>query len=148
MTQENQTYTFEVDHDKSVEEMVKAGEYDYVSSDLTSENFPSTCSGVKTIEAHLVHYGRFMTDEEITSDLDGKGLRDCSIKELLAFGANPDMRDLQRELPIIARRSVWTDPLGYRRVPALWSFAHERSADLWWLVSGWHSDVRFLAVRK
>ena len=82
-----EAFTLEVNYDQSVEEVLEAGNCDWKDEDLTSEHFPSTRSGVATIEAYLVHFRRQMTLDEIFAEFDERGLRPASVEELLAFGA-------------------------------------------------------------
>ena len=146
MTQENQTHTIEVNYDLPLEDALKAGGYDWANDNLTSEHFPPTRSGIESVEVHLVHPGRGMNTDEPLKEIDKLGLSPGTIEVSLAFGANLDTRDLQREFPIIALGSVWTHPDRGPYVPVLWGHNRKkRDADLWQL-EGWLSNYRFLAV--
>ncbi len=141
---ESNVFTLTVNYDLSIEDA--AGNYDWVNDNITNRNFPLTRRGTETIEAHLVHFGRVMTSDEVLDELDKQGLRSATIEELLAFGA--DHPELQRQFPIIALGSVWVDPGGGRCVPVLWSFGRRRSVGLSWLGYEWLSRYRFAAVSK
>lgn len=146
--QEAQTFTLRVNYDQSVEEALTAGSYDLMNNDLTSEHFLPTRRGIEQVELKLIHFGRQMTSDEVTTELDKQGLRQATIEELLALGADLHTQDLQRQFSIIALGSVWTSPSGNRRVPVLWGDDRERCAGLRWFAFDWRSDYRFAAVSK
>lgn len=141
---ESQTFILQVNYGQSVEEALKAGSYDWANDNLTSEHFPSLRRGIETVEVHLVHFGRSMTPDEITTELEKQGLRPATIEELLALGAT--YPDLQRQFPIIALGLVWMNPGGLRRAPVLGGSGCERRARLLWFVVAWSSSYRFAAV--
>ncbi len=142
------TFTLLVNYGQSVEEALRAGNYDWANNDLTSRNFPPTRCGTDTVRLHLVHFNKAMGDDEITRRLEKLNLSDATIEELLALGANPVTRDLQRQFPIVARGSVWRDSDRYRNVPVLWRYGSERHAGLGSLGLKWDADYRFLVVGK
>lgn len=145
---EHQIFTLEVNYDQSAEEALGAGNYDSVNENLAGEHFPSTRGGIEQVVVHLIHFGRQMTSEEVLEELDKQGLRSATIEELLALGADPHTKDLQRQFPTVALGSVLTYPSGHRYAPALWGGDRDRCASLHWFDSGWFSGYRFAAVSK
>ena len=143
---ESNTHTLTVNYGQSVEDALKAGNYDWVNDYITSRNFPPTRRGTETVEVSLVHFGRVMTSDEVLEELDRQGLRPATVEELLALGAQ--YPDLQRQFPIIALGSVCVGPSGHRSVPVLWSDGRYRDASLDWLDDDWGSCYRSLAVSK
>lgn len=143
-------YVLTVNYDRSVEDGVVAGKYDWTNSDTTSGHFPSNEIGTKEVSVELVHFGRDMTTDEVLSKLDKTGLRPATLKELLALGEGHP--DLQREFPIVALGSVWQDlwqdPFGRRYCAYLHGLVSKRSLSLTWVVSWWRGRCRFAAVRK
>lgn len=138
-------FTLEVDYDKSLEEMIAAGRYDWKNSDITADRFPVKGKGKKKAEVELVHFNRDISSEDAIAEMDKLGLRPATIEELLAFGAaNPD---IQRKFPIVALGSV-AEVSGSRFVAYLRRVWSERSLSLGWFAFDWNPDCRFLAVRK
>lgn len=135
-----------IDYGKSVEELVRAGRYDYANSDVTAKNFPPQGKGTAQLDAVLVHLNRYVESEEVLAELEKVGLRAGTLQELLAFGVQ--YPNVQREYPIVALGSVWRDPYGDRYVPYLWGRGSERHLDLRWFDYSWGDHDRFLAFRK
>ncbi len=142
------TYTVTVDLDKKLKAMIEAGRYDWTNSDITDKHFPIEGSGQSQVEIILRHYDKVMSTDAVLADLDQNGLRPATIAELLALGADPKTRDLQREFPIIALGSVWQRLYGYRYCPYLYRNGSKRHLRLDWIVSDWREICRFAAVRK
>ncbi len=140
------TYPVTVNYDLSLAGMIKAGRYDWVSSDITEKHFPLVGSGTRETITELVRFNKDMGSDDVLRELDRRGLRPATIEELLAFGAR--YPELQRQFPIVALGSIWRHDLDRRYVPCLWGGSDERSLCLNWFEFGWRDDYRFLAVRK
>lgn len=139
-------YTVAVNYGQTVEQLIKAGKYDWFNDDVTSRNFPSNEKGVAEVLVYLVNFNYDISSEDAVKELDRQGLRPATLKELLALGiAQPD---LQRSNPIVALGSVWRDSAGYVRVPGLRGADDYRRLDLSWWRGDWGSYWRFAAVRK
>ncbi len=137
-------YPITVDYNQSFEQMVKAGCYDWVDSDITAEHFPVKGVGLVQLDGQLICFDKSMSSEQILAELDKMGLRSGNVEELLAFGTKyPD-----RQFPVIEPASSWQDSDGYRLVVYLDSHARERDLSLDWFESGWDDYYRFLAFRK
>ncbi len=145
---ESTVFTLKVNYGQSVEKALKAGDYDWADENFTSRNFPPTRRGTDTVELHLIRFNKVMTSDAVIKKLDTQGLRPATIEELLAFGVNPETRNLQRQFKIIALASVWQNSNGRRNVPVLCKLACGRVADLLWFGFEWLSLYRFLAVSK
>lgn len=139
-------FPVKIDYDLSLEEMIEAGKYDWVNSDIIVENFPIKGSGLVELEIELVHFGRYINSEAALKELDQMDLRPATLPELLAFGAA--YPEIQREFPIVALGSVWQRPGGGRGVPCLWCDSDGRNLGLRWLDGGWHGRYRFASIRK
>lgn len=135
-----------VDRDKKLKAMVEAGRYDWTNSNITDKHFPVEGSGTVDVGIELVHYNRFMSEDDVRQDFDARGLRPATIEELLALGASKP--DLQRKYPIIGLGSVWQDLAGYRFCPYLGGFGSGRDLGLSWIEFDWGGLCRFVAVRK
>lgn len=142
-------FNLSVDYSRTLQEMINAGNYACVNSDITDKNFPipPEMTGKKVeVSAKLFHFNRPISSEDAISEMDKAGYRPATLAELLALGeAQPE---LQRQFPIIALGSVWHHAYGYRRVPCLDVGGVEREFNLGWFGRDWVAGCRFLAVRK
>ncbi|MDP2696073.1 MAG: hypothetical protein Q8O87_02355 [bacterium] len=139
-----------VDYSSTLEQMIQAGRYDWVNSDINEKNFPLNLpAGFPTkvqVIPELIHFNRVMSSDQAITEIKRRGLRPATIWEMLAFGEhNPD---LQRQFSIIALGWVWRSGAGGRRVPSLAGSAAERKLKLHWFDAVWHGRCRFLAVRE
>jgi hypothetical protein len=135
-----------VNYDRSVEEGIRAGHYDWSNSNITSSNFPSTRKGTAEEDVHLVHFDKVMSTDAVLAELDKMGLRPAELQHSLAFGEK--YPEVQRKFPVVFLGSVWQDPYGTRYCPFLFRFDAERRLYLVWIVVDWHGGCRFAAVRK
>jgi len=135
-----------VDYTKSLDEMIKAGGYDWKNEDITAERFPVKGEGTAERKLVLVHLGRDATTDEALAEMKRRGLKPAGIEDLLAFGA--EYPDEQRKLLIIVLASSWVDADGRRGFPDLDEDAGLREFDLRWNWDGlrWRGDCRFLAL--
>src|SRR3989338_4311673 len=137
-------YHLVVDYAQSLQQMIAAGHYDWVNSDI-EKNFSVQGNGRVELDAELIHFNRSIGSDEALKELDRLGYRAGTAEELLAFGAaNPEK---QREFPIVALgtvRRVGSD----RLVLSLLFDRLSRDLFLLWFDIDWSDDFRFLAVRK
>ena len=146
-TQAGNIYHLSVDYGRSVEDGVRAGRYDWATSDdINSRNFPTKRKGTAEVEVELVHFNRGISTDEALGELDRMGYRPAEVHELLAFGEK--YPKVQREFPIVALGSVWQDRNGDRSVPCLGRDGSERGLSLDWVEDDWYEVYRFAAVRK
>ncbi len=139
-------YPLTINYERTVEDGVKAGKYDWTNNDITSDHFPSKEAGTKEVSVELIHFGKDKTTNEVLSELDNAGMRPATLKELLALSENH--LDLQREFPIVALGSVWRPPGGSRDCACLYGSGSGRSLNLGWIGYRWDGHCRFAAVRK
>jgi hypothetical protein len=135
-----------VNYDLSVEEAIRAGDYQAVNADITDENFSWTRRGQADLEIILVRFDHRMTSPDVIRELEEEGLRAAELPEFLAFGAT--YPDVQRKFSVAGLGSVWRDRKGYRNVPCLYTASEGRYLDLHWWDDGWYSYSRFAAIRK
>jgi hypothetical protein len=139
-------FPVKVNYDLSVEEAIKAGDYQAVHADITANNFPSTRSGQADVEIVLVRFDHRMASADVVRELDREGLRAAELPEFLAFGAA--YPDVQRKFSVAGLGSVWQDRKGYRNVPCLYEASEGRYLDLHWWDDGWYTYTRFAATHK
>ncbi len=88
-----QNYALTVDYDKSIEELVKAGKYSRVYSEITSKNFPAAETGTARLTASLVRIEERTSISAVIAEQEKMGRRAATIKELLSFGESyPDIQ--------------------------------------------------------
>ena len=139
-----------VDYSRTLSEMISAGKYGWVNSDITDQHFPlpKIPTGLPTkleLNLELVHFNRFISSNDAIAELKKRGMRPATLPELLAFGEQ--YPEEQRKYSIVALGSVWQD-WGGRIVPCLWFDAVGRGLGLSWFEGGWGDGYRFLAVRE
>ena len=141
--------TYVVDCTLSLEEMIKAGNYDWVNSDITAKRFPIKSTGADEWEFKMFHFDRNISSENavagIKDDDAANPWQPAGIEHLLTYGKNNP--EEQRKFPIVGLGSVGK-VVGGRSVPGLGRFDSERDLDLYWWVDDWNANCRFLAVRK
>lgn len=136
------SYSVTVNYGQTIEQLVEAGQYDWVNGVINSRNFLSREKGEVQIDIHLLNFDR-TSSEDIISAMDRQGFRPASLEELLALGAA--YPDLQRENPIVALGSTYPIDQG---VPCLSRNDGYRRLSLIWFEGDWGPSWRFAAVRK
>lgn len=130
----------------SLAEQIKAGHYDWSNPDITAEHFPQPSRGTPVEKLKLFHFNRTVSTAEAIRLMAVEGYEPANIAELLNYGAqNPNE---QKQYPIIALGSLWSDWRGYRCVAALFEDAGERRLDLGCSGDDWSGRCRFLAASK
>lgn len=130
----------------NLEEQINAGKYDRkYDNDITAKNFPTDKTGEVRLEAILVHFGKYRSNEEVLREINKLTLRVGDLDELLAIGTN--YPDKQREHPIVALGSG-VRLYGAHRVPCLHNLDGKRSLILDYGGNGWHGYYCFLAFPK
>ena len=127
-----------------LKDMITAGHYYWVNSEITEENFPTPENLVLGEEPKLYHFDCGISSEKAMKLMDKDGFRPATIWDLLDFGAkNPEE---QRKYPIVAL-GPRTLVRSSRRVACLGSRRFERDLGLSWFDDDWSVYCRFLAVR-
>ncbi|MBI2042381.1 MAG: hypothetical protein HYT21_01330 [Candidatus Nealsonbacteria bacterium] len=138
-------YPIAVDYDRSIEDEVRVGRYDWFSQDITSEHFPTAQSGKTEVQVELIPIERYTSFNEAIGGLNGMGYRPANLHELLAFGRR--YRGVQRDFQIFAD-SVWQSWNGTRYVAYLYGDLLRRCLGLNQIEIGWTQNCRFAAVHK
>jgi hypothetical protein len=139
------TYPLTVEYKRSIEQLVKAGKYDYANSDITTANFKNEDVFDSKSEAILFHPDEAIESDEILTRFEKEDLRPATLRELLAFGAK--YPNVQCEFPIIALGTVVRLD-GDQLVAYLGRDDARRGLHLGWFDGGWSQRCRFLAFRK
>lgn len=139
-------YPVTIDYGLSFEQMIKAGNYDWVNENITSELFPFVGTGIVQLDAYFVHFGkRIMSFEAVPIEIDEMELRPVTLPELLAFGAK--YPELQRRFPIAGLGSI-SDIHGVRLMAYLDNDERGRLLRLVWFGGVCPAGYHFLAVSK
>ncbi len=136
-----------VGENRTTEEVVKAGKYDWVNNYVTGRNFPmrSRAGGKVTIE--LVDFGRDISSEEAIKKARRRGFERPSYEDALFFGEQ--FPEKQRERPIIFLHEPWQeDPDCLPFVLVLYGWSSQRRLYLCWFAAEWCRDYVFAFVRK
>jgi len=135
--------------ERSLEQMIAAGRYDYANSDITPKHFPITADQVGAWEARYFHFDLDIESDDAKACIEAEDPENpwqvAQIGHLLAHGERHP--EEQRRFPIIALGSV-AEVSGYGRVPCLVRRSSHRALYLRWWGDRWPHDCRFLAVRK
>jgi hypothetical protein len=133
-------------YDRSIEDLIKAVNYNWVDKNIASANFPAQRSGKMDIEIEFIHFERVMRTEEALAEFDRRGYRAAEIRELLVF--IEQYPNFQRDFPIAALGSIWRNPTGESYCAWLTGDGFQRLLGLYWIDAVWHANCRFAAVRK
>lgn len=142
--QTTETYPVTLDPTVSLPDQIKAGNYGFVNSLYTAENFTLTLTGERDIV--LVDPRGFVSSEAMIARMKADGFVPATIDDCLAFGTTFPER--QRKNPIVFLGTVFRVPYGYRHVPVLGHWRGERGLILGWFGFDWGDDYRFAAVRE
>jgi hypothetical protein len=135
-----------VDYSRTLQEMIKAGNYGSVNSEITAEHFPVIAKGRVVTEIVVVHFNRNISSKDALDEMARFGLRAAALPELLAFGeAQPEV---QQQFPVIALGSFWQGNDGNRGVPYLNCWDNVRWLGLVWFDDGWGFGCRFACVHR
>lgn len=134
----------EVDHNRSLGEMISQGRYHWVNPNITDENFPATGSGVKKYRHKLFRFDRRMSSEAVIDAMKVENFVPARHEHGLAFGAK--FPEAQRKCPIVCLGS--SAPVGGKRyVLCLCGRDARRDLNLSWWGNGWVDDWFFLGVQ-
>jgi len=131
---------------RTTEEMVKAGKYDWSNGGITSKNFPMRPrpAGKRIIE--LIELDHGPTSEEVLAEAERLGLERPVYEDALFFGEQ--FPEKQRERPIVFLHEPWQGPGGRLDVLVLRSDSVGRDLRLAWFDGGWSRHYVFAFVRK
>jgi hypothetical protein len=142
----NEFFTVTVNYRQSLEDMIKAGNYDKVNKDITEKFFPFERQSTIDTGMNIIKFGADMTSKEIFKLFQTYNLRPANAPELLAFGAKYPHK--QKSHTIIALNDSWKMILGNATIINPKEFAILRTLTMCKSVSKWDRHTKFLAVSK
>ena len=93
-------YSVQVDYSRSVEDSLRAGQYNWAHYQVTSSNFPGPETGRGALSVVLVPFSPQANLDSVLGGQATSGMRPATLKELLAFGET--YPDVQKNLPVLA----------------------------------------------
>ena len=137
-----------VDYTKSIAEMVRANNFDWVNNDVTDEHFPVKGSGQAELEFKVHDFGGYINGEDAIAEADKMGFRVAEPIEGLVFAVK--YPDEQRKNPIVVLGSPWQFVDGIHFVLLLCERGSKRRLTLLHVDGdgSWYRYCRFLLVRK
>jgi len=144
-----------VDDTLGLDQMVKAGRYHGVNSDITAKNFPIARKDKHAERMAVIAFGRPVTSDEAIALIAARteGIRPATADELFAFGMaieklreNDKLSPPRRIATCLGQSAIIN---GKRVVPEIWSVDYgdwNAGTESW--DSTWSSRRRFLVVFK
>ena len=130
---------------RTTEEVVAAGKYDYSNDNVNSQNFPMR-PGRGHSQIEIIDFGREVTSEEALIEAKKRGLERPDYEDALLFGEQ--FSEKQRERPIVFLHEPWLNPDRLLHVLVLRGRSVGRRLDLDWFAFSWRRDYVFAFARK
>ena len=134
-----------IEGNRTTEEVVASGRYDWSNDNVKSKNFPMQ-PGRGHSQIEIIDFGREITSEEALVEAAKLGLVRPDYEDALLFGEQ--FPEKQRERPVVFLHEPWQDPDGLLYVLVLYGNSVERRLNLNWLVYDWHRGYMFAFARK
>ena len=121
-------YRIRVGDGGSTERVVEAGDYGYVHSCVSSENFPLRPSEITARDIVLLEFDEDVTSDEAIIEAARFDLARPTHEHALYFGAQHP--DVQRRRPVVFLHEPWLGYFGRLDVLCLWTNAGRREVGL------------------
>ncbi|OGY64493.1 MAG: hypothetical protein A3I24_03945 [Candidatus Harrisonbacteria bacterium RIFCSPLOWO2_02_FULL_41_13b] len=136
-----------VDYSKSLAQMIKSCNLNWVNPNITEAHFPKGKAGGKAeFNLEFFHPNKVMSSDQILIEMKNRKLRPAELPMGLAFAEK--YPEEQRKGPIVIFGSMWRGWRAHRLVPYLYSISGRRYLRLYWFEDGWDVGYWFLAVRE
>jgi len=139
-----------VNHNRSFYSMIETDACDYVHPQITFESLPlaDSSSGVRELSVALFHFNRIIKSGDVIAQMDKRGYRSGTIRELLALHERHP--ELIKKFPIVALKAALPFPyqVVFNYAVYLCYSKCKRCLSLCWTYSKWHASYRFLAIPK
>jgi hypothetical protein len=146
MTGERQVlFTVTICRGQSIEEMIEAGCYDEVNSEIRLVIFPWKRKGSRKVELTLTQFDLPLAPGKIKRLMASRGYRPAYVEELLALGK--EQPEPQRRIPIVALGSGRI-ARSRRYAVCLGGSESSRSLGLVVIYRRWSIYYRFVFVKK
>jgi hypothetical protein len=134
-----------VDYNKSLQDMIAAGKYDWVNPDIAPEKFPVEGTGSKKFRTKLFDFGRHIFSEDAVAAMQNEKFTPGGHVHGLAYGAT--FPEEQRKYPIASLGSS-AQVGGYRCVVCLYGDDAGRGLGLIYWSGDWYDSWHFLGVQE
>ena len=131
---------------RTTEEVVVAGKYDWANSNINSQNFPMRPQRSDGATIELLEFDFDPTTEQVFAEARRRGLEDPVYEEGLFFGEQ--YPEKQRKRPVVFLHEPWQDPSGIRFVVVLYARTGKRKLNLRYYDLRWIRLCRFAFRRK
>ena len=139
-------YSLKVGGSRTMDELVRAGNYDGVHSFINQEHFPLEARDPVQVEVELVDMGRIAFSKEALEEFEKRGLRRPTCEEAIYFGEQHP--DAQRHRPIVWPHQPFQHPAdNSHRVFVMFGGTGYRSLDLYF-DSAFGAYCLFAGVRE
>lgn len=135
-----ETLVLNLDPSIPLAEQIRRGNYTYVNSVITPNNFHLMVPAGKR-DIILYDPRGYVSSEEMVRWMKGDGCVPATLDDALAMGQQ--YPDRQRRNPIVFLGTIWPVAFGIRHVSVLYG----RSLELSWFDNTWNMLCRFAAVR-
>ncbi|OGM93769.1 hypothetical protein A2524_02505 [Candidatus Wolfebacteria bacterium RIFOXYD12_FULL_48_21] len=131
---------------RTTDEVVAAGNYDWVNSMVNGDNFPMRPMPDGPREIVFLEFDHDTTSEEALAEAERQGLERPLYEDALFFGEQHP--EEQRKDPIVFLHEPWQDPCGNLSVLVLDCGDRYRYLRLGYFGDSWDRRCRFAFVRK
>lgn len=138
--------TLQVDYERSIEEGIKAGCYDWVSSKIIDSKFAVVRQGIKEVSILFLHFNKLISTDSVLKELQRKGYQPANLQELLSIGEH--FPDIQRQFSIVALGSIYRSAGDITYAPCLSSCHLWRALYTYRTEGPWDEFSRFAVVLK
>ncbi len=140
-----------IDYNRTIEELLQAGRYDWPNKNITEEHFPRLCiSGKEERKYKLFHFSREISSDDAVREMSKAGFDPAGPHEMLVFGE--EFPEIQRKFFIVGLGNpIWRSSNGIWYVVVLYSSGPNRNARNAFLHawdSDWDSRSHFLARHR
>ncbi len=140
----SQQFPLQLGGDRTIDDMVRAGNYDGVHSYINQEKFPLEMHDPAEVVVVLIALGRIAPSPEAVEEFARRGLRRPSHEEAVYFGVQ--YPDVQRHRPIVWPHEPFLHADGSSRVLVHFGGTGYRTLDLFW-DSSWGAYCLFAGIR-
>ena len=140
----SQEFPLQLKGDRTMDEMVQAGNYDGVHSYINQEKFPLEMHDPLEVIVELVDLARIAPSPEAVEEFARRGLRRPTHEETVYFGVQ--YADVQRHRPIVWPHKPYQHADGSPRVLVHFGGTGYRTLDLFW-DSSWGAYCLFAGIR-
>ncbi|PIT93875.1 hypothetical protein COU00_01985 [Candidatus Falkowbacteria bacterium CG10_big_fil_rev_8_21_14_0_10_43_11] len=142
----NNIFRLTVGGNRTTEELVRAGKYDWVDENITNQNFPMGSQTDEDVVIELLEFDHDVSSEEAIEEARKRGLERPTHEDALFFGEQHP--EEQHKHPIVFLHEPWQSSHGGGIVLVLYGHSSGRHLNLDWFGFGWIRLCVFAFVRK